>query len=261
MRTSLRLPIRWNALGARYARAPAVWIVGALISPWLALGCSRKAFPPEEQSEYEASAPRPTSQRGEPRLDPRLDPKGQPFFAATAGEPFHRYLAPYFGPILRTAGESSLLLDGPPSPTQKVYRLVWVRARNDRGPKVVRFELDASGPRMRFVRLRSSLPVDGGAVIENMARKLTASEWEKLDASLSGAAFWSLPTLENLDEMGLDGEDWLVEGLTGGRVHLVHRWSPGSETARRGLTAFVAACGVALELSAQVPTIDAPRDR
>ena len=36
--------------------------------------------------------------------------------------------------------------------------------------------------------------------------------------------FWNLRT--NNEDVGMDGAQWIIEGVSGGNYHLVERWSP-----------------------------------
>ena len=36
--------------------------------------------------------------------------------------------------------------------------------------------------------------------------------------------FWKLPSIQ--ETMGLDGSQWVIEGIKNGSYHLVDRWSP-----------------------------------
>ena len=37
--------------------------------------------------------------------------------------------------------------------------------------------------------------------------------------------YWTMPTVEE-NSVGVDGAQWIVEGVRNGKYHLVDRWSP-----------------------------------
>ena len=43
--------------------------------------------------------------------------------------------------------------------------------------------------------------------------------------------FWELPT--KIEDMGLDGSQWIIEGRKGYDYHIVDRWSPEKGAVRR----------------------------
>ncbi len=50
-------------------------------------------------------------------------------------------------------------------------------------------------------------------------------------------------------EDGKDGERWFLEGLQGGKLHKVERWSADYEMKQRGLKDFVNFCGLMVKLA------------
>jgi hypothetical protein len=84
-----------------------------------------------------------------------------------------------------------------------------------RSPTFVRLERDETGARLVAVR-------DGDVRVE---RPLSLAEWDHIDALLAEASFDTMP-LDDRDEAGLDGEQWIVERARSGTYRLVSRWSP-----------------------------------
>ncbi len=54
---------------------------------------------------------------------------------------------------------------------------------------------------------------------------LDAGQWAGLEKEIEAAEFCSLPTTV-ADDSGTDGEQYVVEGLKGGRYNVVDRWEP-----------------------------------
>ena len=48
---------------------------------------------------------------------------------------------------------------------------------------------------------------------------------------VSKSGFWKAPNPVN-DQKGTDGSQWIIEGVRGGKYHVVDRWSPTSGAAR-----------------------------
>src|SRR5205085_395883 len=62
------------------------------------------------------------------------------------------------------------------------------------------------------------------AIEELDAKLLSVPDWNRLLEKLRKVHFGTLP--ENLLRLGLDGEDWVVEGRRADEYHRVMRWSP-----------------------------------
>lgn len=71
---------------------------------------------------------------------------------------------------------------------------------------------------------------DEGQLISDSQRELSISEAKKVVELLDRMDFWTMPSF--LDDGGLDGEQAILEGVSGGRYHVVDRWCPeGTEYA------------------------------
>jgi len=64
------------------------------------------------------------------------------------------------------------------------------------------------------------------------SRTLTVEEWNKIKGLLDEAQFWTLPKIGG--SSGLDGGDWLIEGYSDPRYHVVSRWSPNGPLRKFG---------------------------
>jgi hypothetical protein len=82
-----------------------------------------------------------------------------------------------------------------------------------------------------------------GALIESKRVQLDDTDSKALDALVSSASFFRLPSKEDKKWVGMDGDDWVLEGLSGGKYHVVSRWCASSyNSKKRGLKPFVALC-------------------
>jgi hypothetical protein len=90
-------------------------------------------------------------------------------------------------------------------------------------PAAVRITVTAS--ELSAVVLSGQGGYDPGHPRSIAARPLGNREREEVLAAIARANFWKLPT-QDLEHRGHDGSEWLLEGRTGDRYHVVDRWSP-----------------------------------
>jgi hypothetical protein len=98
-----------------------------------------------------------------------------------------------------------------------------------------------SGYELISKRLDGQAGYDEGKLVEERKVKLSKADGEKLEELLlQKLQFFKLPTVGN--DHGNDGEEWLLEGVVGGKYHLLVRWGAAYEMERRQLGAFVDVC-------------------
>ena len=73
-----------------------------------------------------------------------------------------------------------------------------------------------------------------GKLIENRARKLNREQTRWFLDRVEELKFWSLPTTPPKDArtVGLDGAQWILEGVKDTQYHVVDRWSPDNGAVR-----------------------------
>jgi len=136
--------------------------------------------------------------------------------------------------FLRGMGEPAL---SSCPPGVETYRFLWLRSFHD--PYVVRVERRGEGV-MRIVAKRGSGAggYETGDVTVIAERELTAGEWEALSRAID-AHFWPEPPAPSqeglpapgritLEELHIDGAEWVLEGCRGGVHRVVRLWSPES---------------------------------
>ena len=162
----------------------------------------------------------------------------------------------FYARYLRAMGEPPLrpppgcAAPGQAAPAQARYRVLCLPSFER--PVAVRVERGAGGARLRAVELDG---VDGrkpGALAREERRAVTVAEWEALERLLEAADYWALPT-DDPERGGYDGTRWVLEGVRGGRHHVVDRWEPWPDRD----PAVGAACLYLLRLSALAPAGDA----
>jgi hypothetical protein len=133
----------------------------------------------------------------------------------------------WYGPHLRALGERPLCVKR--DAAREVYRLTWLPAHD--APAVVRVDRVPNGYRVQ-ARIGGGMGGHHPApAAREMARLLDEAEARDLSGLLSATGFWSIPTLER--RIGLDGAQWILEGLVGWRYHVVDRWSPSLDSPYR----------------------------
>jgi hypothetical protein len=122
-----------------------------------------------------------------------------------------------YGFVLERFGERPLCTR--PGWPREVYRLTWLPAWHP----VIVVRVERVGTVYRL-QAKQSNEASGDTVL-----LLSDAEAHDFVNQLAAARFWSLPTLDPHAPLGMDGSQWVVEGLVGGRYHVVDRWSPDRE--------------------------------
>ena len=121
-------------------------------------------------------------------------------------------------------------------PSRQLYRFTWLRSFHN--SVSIRLEIEKDGSGLLYVKMSNALE-------ENSAEKITKNEIiiiEKEDVHeflelLAQKNFWKLPSAREI--FGLDGAEWIIEGLSNGKYHLVDRWSPEKEDSIRKIGLFL----------------------
>lgn len=102
------------------------------------------------------------------------------------------------------------------------YRFLWLRSFHN--PVAVRIWESGSERFINVKELDGAGGYEPGKLIRNHLRGLTADEWSEFKRRLDRSCYWQLPNTE--ENFGLDGSQWILEGVKGGRYHVVDRWTP-----------------------------------
>lgn len=62
-------------------------------------------------------------------------------------------------------------------------------------------------------------------MIRNKTRELATQETRRFLDKIQEVGFWGLPSSHEPD-IGLDGAQWIIEGVKDGKYHIADRWSP-----------------------------------
>ncbi len=97
-------------------------------------------------------------------------------------------------------------------------------------------------------RLDGQAGYDPGKLIEAKNIQLSADDSKTLGVLIQNLNFFQSST-EN-DIYGHDGDEWIIEGVSQGKYHVVQRWcAPSYNPEKRKLTAFLALCKFLLDKS------------
>lgn len=106
----------------------------------------------------------------------------------------------------------------------EIYRFLWLRSFHH--PVSIRVEINVNGPMLHFKELGGAGGYEPGKPIKNISKKITQTEWCGFINKLKIARYWTMFPMHKTQ--GLDGAEWVLEGVKDGRYHLVSRWSPNN---------------------------------
>jgi hypothetical protein len=90
-------------------------------------------------------------------------------------------------------------------------------------------------------RLNGDGGYDPGELVEQKDVELSQAESRSLDSHLAALKFFHMQTDEDAD--GLDGDQWVLEGVADGKYHIIDRFcATRYDVKNRGLEPFVALC-------------------
>lgn len=119
------------------------------------------------------------------------------------------------------------------NPKNHVYRLLWLRTFHK--PISVRLAVNDDGTGLLTVKILSGQGgYEPGRLVTNRTRRLSRDQVDLFLEQVDEANFWNLPTKEEEKQqgtevvVGLDGAQWILEGVKDGTYHVVDRWSPES---------------------------------
>jgi hypothetical protein len=127
-----------------------------------------------------------------------------------------------YSEALRTMKEPSLWKLAQQDKQIAVYRLLklptWGR------PIAVRIEKAGGRVTLNEVLLDGDGGYDLGEVVVSKQVALSERDWDRLMRHVEGVGFWDMPT--SINDLGVDGEHLIVEGVKDGKFHVVDRWEP-----------------------------------
>lgn len=128
------------------------------------------------------------------------------------------YSDQWYSEQLTALGEKGLKY----SPTH-TYRFTYLRSFDN--PLSIRIEISDDGTGiLYFAMCDRPLNPYGGDLIATEKKDLTKEQVNTLLQAIEKNDFWNLPVTGDLE--GFDGSQWIIEGVSEGKYHIVDRWSP-----------------------------------
>lgn len=127
-----------------------------------------------------------------------------------------------------------------------VYRITILPALK---PESILVRIQRDGDSLRlFAKRFANRQSKPDKLIQEKQHVLSADESAVLLKKLKSLQFFEMPARrEGIDEFGMDGESWVLEGIQEGKYHSVTRWSPQHESRKRGLQTYLAVCNLMLK--------------
>ena len=122
------------------------------------------------------------------------------------------------------------------------YRFLWLRSFHH--PIVVRIEKAGPAVTLNAVELEGTGGDKPGQIIRRVQRLLSPAEQDKFLAKLNEVSAEEMQ--KNLIRFGVDGAQWVVEGVKNGQYQLVDKWTPGRGAYRDCGVAFLSLAGFSI---------------
>ena len=123
-----------------------------------------------------------------------------------------------------TALHEPSLLTQSKNPSVQSYRFLWLRTFHH--PVAVRLEVKPDGTAILITKVTSGAGgYAPGHLITNTSKSLTKQQTDSFLHKIDADRFWDL-TSPSKDADGNDGSQWIIEGVRGGKYHVVTQWSP-----------------------------------
>jgi hypothetical protein len=127
-----------------------------------------------------------------------------------------------------------------------IYRLMILPTWGN--PIVVRVEKHDRTYSLAARRLDGQGGYNPGKLVEKKDAQLSETDSAALEMLIAQLKFFDMPTDDRT--RGCDGDEWIIEGVSGGKYHVVDRWCASSEgTRKRGLMAFMGLCRFLIDKS------------
>ena len=140
----------------------------------------------------------------------------------SAEDYFPYYYFSRYSSILKALKEPSIYIQKS-DVKKEIYRFTWLRSFHN--PISIRVEIHDQNNAIIYTKEtdRKGGP-DPGKIKIDAIKRISTNSVIQLKKKFTYFKFWSLSVTE--DSFGLDGAQWIVEGLSRGNYHIVERWSP-----------------------------------
>lgn len=106
---------------------------------------------------------------------------------------------------------------------KEVYRFLWLRTFDP--PIMVRIEKTGKQHYLYWKKCDGMGGYNPGDIIINKNKKLTKSQWNSFKCRFQKLNFWEAPI--GIRSIGLDGAEWILEGVNQSQYKVLSKWSVG----------------------------------
>ncbi len=108
---------------------------------------------------------------------------------------------------------------------ERIYRFTYLRTFHN--PVVIGLENNGGEVRVYWKVSDGAGGYEPGEIIEDKEKKLTIDDWDDFEGKINRIKFWQLAALDE-GLSGFDGSQWILEGKTRDKYHVVDRWGGGT---------------------------------
>jgi hypothetical protein len=110
------------------------------------------------------------------------------------------------------------------SKMQKAQSFRFFGLRSFQHPIAIRIKVRSDGTSLLIRKMTSGVTGHPGSLIQNRTLIVNREQTTRFLEQVERNNFWKLPPV--LEDRGVDGAQWIVEGVRDGGYHIVDRWSP-----------------------------------
>jgi len=132
------------------------------------------------------------------------------------------FLSQWYSAQLKALDEPSLWALSKSQKGQS-YRFLWLRTFHH--PIAIRIDIKADGSAQLTTKMTSGAGgFKPGRLMKNITSGLTKEQTDRFLNKIKQHGFWELAA--HREPAGLDGAEWIIEGVKDGNYRIVNRWSP-----------------------------------
>ena len=168
-----------------------------------------------------------------------------PIKTTAAAEGLRQSEAEWYGRSLERMNEP-LLPDAAESAQTDIYRLTTLPTWGN--SIAVRVQKQGEFYHLSARRLDGQAGYDPGNLVESKDIELDVEDSKTLSTLIQSLNFFQMPTEDSV--RGIDGDEWIIEGVSHGKYHVITRWcAPSYGPDKRGLKPFLALCTFLIDKS------------
>lgn len=108
----------------------------------------------------------------------------------------------------------------------EIFRFIWLRTFHH--PVAIRIEKNNDDYRIYWKVCSGVGGYEPGDLTIDEEKPIDKQDWDKFQNLLTAINYWNLTTNEK-EILGEDGSQWILEGATTDKYHVVDRWTPNEE--------------------------------